>query len=315
MQWTDQLETGIPKIDEQHKELFRQTEILLDKSKVGRIKETIKFLGDYVLKHFIDEQGLQAAVHYPKAESHQKAHAAFAEKIRGLKKQVEEASDDIKFDLATEINRTVINWLKDHIMGPDKDFAAYYREHSKDRLAKRASLARGPAGAVHAVHAHAAVGAMPMYWRADLATGIPKLDGQHHEIFHQIEILTDQTRARQIPETLNYLAQYTGRHFEAEERAQAAIGYPGLQAHRQAHADFARRFQDLKRRFETAAPAGHAEAVKEIHNFLLEWFREHIMSQDKPFADIYKRSRPAPGAAGQKKHGFLYRLFHFWSGA
>jgi hemerythrin len=313
MQWADQFKIGIPKIDEQHKELFRQTEILLDRSKVDRVAETIQFLGDYVLRHFIDEQGMQAAVGYPKAEAHKKAHAAFAAKVGELKKQVEESSDDIKFNLATEINRTVIHWLKDHIMGHDKEFAVYYREHSQAKLAKRASIAAGSVrGAVPAVVP--AAGTTPRYWRADLATGLPKLDEQHQEIFRQAEILMDRNRAGQIPETLNFLVQYTGGHFGAEEKAQVSIGYPGFEAHRKDQAVFTRRFQELKKRFETTDQARQAEAAKEAARFLLEWFREHILNQDQDFAARYQKNRLAAGAAGREKHGFLYRLFHFWRG-
>jgi hemerythrin len=306
MRWTDTFIIGIPKIDEQHKELFRQTEILLDRSKVGRIAETIQFLGDYVLKHFMDEQGLQAAVNYPKAEAHKKTHAAFAAKVNELKKRIEESSDDIKFELATEINRTVIGWLKEHIMGHDMEFGAYYREHSQAKLAKRASVAAAT------FHALPAAGATPRYWRADLATGIPKLDEQHKEIFRRAEILADKNRAGQIPETLNFLLQYTSRHFDAEEKAQAAMGYTGIEAHRKDHAGFTRRFQELKRRFETTGQARQAEDARETARFLLEWFRGHIISRDKDFAERYKKSR---WTAGRKKYGFLYRLFHFWSGA
>ena len=312
MQWTDQLETGIPKIDEQHKELFRQTEILLDRSKVGRINETVSFLGDYVLKHFIDEQGLQAAVHYPKAEAHKKYHAAFSDKIRELKKKVEEAGEDTKYKLATEINQAVIRWLKDHIMVHDKDFAAYYRDHSQAREARRAAVTRHSSAPVSVHAAQADSGPAPQYWRADLVTGIPKLDAQHKEIFRQAEILVDRARAGQIPETLDYLTQHVARHFAAEEKAQAAVGYHGFSAHRNGHADFTRRFQDFKRRFETAGQGRQAETVKEIHHFLIQWFTTHIMNQDRAFAEFYKKSRPASGAAGRKKHGFLYRLFHFW---
>jgi len=304
MQWTDQLETGIPKIDEQHKELFRQTEILLDRSKVGRIKETVQFLGDYVLRHFIDEQGLQAAVKYPKAEAHKKFHTAFADKISELKKRIEESSDDIKFELATEINRTVIRWLKDHIMVHDKEFAVFYREHSKARQAKMASVVRRPVPA-----ALASAGALPRNWRSDLTTGIPKLDEQHQEIFREAEALLGQPG--QIQETLNYLAQYVDRHFAAEERAQASAAYPGAPAHLKGHADFVRRFQELKRRFDTAASARQGAAVKEISRFVVDWFKEHIISQDKPFAEFYRKSRSGGSGTGPK-HGFLYRLFHFW---
>ena len=52
--WNAGLETGIPKIDEQHKELFRQIETLMDKTNSDRLQETIDFLGNYVVKHFND---------------------------------------------------------------------------------------------------------------------------------------------------------------------------------------------------------------------------------------------------------------------
>ncbi|MDR2935315.1 MAG: bacteriohemerythrin, partial [Candidatus Adiutrix sp.] len=289
MQWSDQFKIGIPKIDEQHKELFRQTEILLDRSKAGRIQETVQFLGDYVIHHFIDEQGMQAAVNYPKAEAHKKIHAAFAEKVNELKKRLAESSDDIKFELATEINRTVIGWLKEHIMGCDKDFAAYYRQHSQDKRTKRASAASS--------RALQAAGAKAGTWRADLATGIPKLDEQHQEIFRRADLLLDRAQAGQIQETLDFLAHYTSRHFGAEEKVQSELGYPGTQAHRKGHAGFTTRFQELKRRVAASGPASRTEAVKELHRYLVGWFREHIKGQDQPFAEFYKKRQRLPGKA------------------
>ena len=194
----------------------------------------------------------------------------------------------------------------------DKDFAAYYRDHSQAREAKRAAVSRRSSAPVSAYAAQGSSGPAPQYWRADLLSGIPKLDAQHKEIFRQAEILMDPARAGQIPETLDYLTQHVARHFAAEEKAQAALGYHGLSAHCNGHADFTRRFQDFKRRFETAGQGRQAETVKEIHHFLIQWFTTHIMNQDRAFAEFYKKSRPASGAAGRKKHGFLYRLFHFW---
>jgi hemerythrin-like metal-binding protein len=198
-------------------------------------------------------------------------------------------------------------------MGHDMEFGVYYREHSQARQAKRALVAAGSPRAAQAPVPMVvpAAGTTPRYWRADLATGIPKLDEQHKEIFRQAEIIMDRNRAGQIPETLNFLLQYTGRHFGAEENAQAATGYPGLEAHRKEHAGFIRRFQELKKRFETADQARQAEAAKDAARFLVEWFRAHIMNQDQYFAAHYKKNQRA---AGRKKQGFLYRLFHFWSG-
>jgi len=128
MLWNDNLKTGLPRIDEQHKELFRQVEALMDKSKADRIPAALKFLGDYVVKHFNDEMALQVSVRYPKAEAHKKLHSAFAAKFKELKKKFEDSGDKLRFQVVTEINRTAISWLKEHIMVQDKDFAEFYKK-------------------------------------------------------------------------------------------------------------------------------------------------------------------------------------------
>jgi hemerythrin-like metal-binding protein len=66
MLWNKSLETGIAKIDNQHKELFRQIDILMDVKNTDRIKETLNFLSDYIVMHFKDEEKLQADSKYPK---------------------------------------------------------------------------------------------------------------------------------------------------------------------------------------------------------------------------------------------------------
>jgi hemerythrin len=120
------LETGIPAIDDQHKELFRQVDILLDNSKADRVPQTLKFLGEYVKKHFGDEQAMHLKSKYPKTAEHKKMHADF---VAAYTKMVEEYTADSPNKLATllKINKTVLDWLKHHIMIEDKDFATYYK--------------------------------------------------------------------------------------------------------------------------------------------------------------------------------------------
>ena len=129
MLWTTSLETGIRKIDEQHKELFRQADVLLDKTKADRLPDTIKFLGDYVVKHFTDEQMIHNNSHYPKAAPHKTMHVNFVAKFKELKKQFDESGDKVKFDVVLSIHHLVVHWLTDHIMVHDKEFAKYYKEH------------------------------------------------------------------------------------------------------------------------------------------------------------------------------------------
>ena len=303
MMWNDKLETGIPKIDEQHKELFRQVAILLDKTTADRIPETLKFLGDYVVKHFIDEQGLQASVNYPKAEEHKKLHAAFTARFGELKKKFEDSGGNLKFEAVTEINRVAVAWLKEHIMIHDREFAAYYKQKN---AAKAAML-----GAARPAAPAAGPKPMPKFWRPEFNTGISKLDEQHKELFRQVEVLTDKSKTHHVPKTLKFLSEYLRQHFGAKERAQAAIDYPKAEAHKKLHIDFGRKFKELKDKYEAAHPDSKFLALEEISRVAVHWLKEHIMHQDKDFADHYKRHRSGQ-RGGSEKRGFLSRLFSFF---
>ncbi|MDR2007188.1 MAG: hemerythrin family protein [Acidaminococcales bacterium] len=131
MIWTSSLETGIGKIDEQHKELFRQIDILMDRSKDDRVNDTIKFLGEYVVKHFTDEQGMHLASKYPKAADHKKMHTDFVAAYNRMKQEYTQATDSNKLPVVLKINKTVMDWLKNHILIHDKEFAAYYKASGK----------------------------------------------------------------------------------------------------------------------------------------------------------------------------------------
>lgn len=125
--WNKNLETGMPKIDEQHKELFRQVDILMDRGNDSRIPQTLEFLAKYVVKHFSDEQVLHATSKYPKALAHRQMHVNFVKKFKELKTRYEADTGATKLQHIMEINHVVIGWLKEHIMVHDKEFASYYK--------------------------------------------------------------------------------------------------------------------------------------------------------------------------------------------
>lgn len=130
MLWNNYYETGLPTVDEQHKELFTQLDILLDPSKKDRTKETLDFLGKYVIKHFGHEQALHAKTAYPKAAEHKKLHDDFTAAFKDLKKQLEGGGEGGALPIM-KLTKMTTDWLKDHILGPDKDFAKYCKENNK----------------------------------------------------------------------------------------------------------------------------------------------------------------------------------------
>lgn len=126
MLWNSTLECGIASIDEQHKELFRQVDILLDNSNRDRIPETLNFLGQYVVKHFAMEEAMHNRSRYPKTMAHKKLHTDFIATYKGLRNEYETSGHNLA--VLMKINKVAVSWLKEHIMMQDKDFAKFYRQ-------------------------------------------------------------------------------------------------------------------------------------------------------------------------------------------
>ncbi len=124
--WTDAMLCGIPHIDEQHKELFRQLDILQNRGNTERVPGVLRFLADYVVKHFNDEESLHLKSRFPGAAGHRKLHADFIDTFQQLKAKYEKS--DKEFAAVMEINRVVYDWLKEHVLKVDKQFAKYYLE-------------------------------------------------------------------------------------------------------------------------------------------------------------------------------------------
>lgn len=128
MLWSKQLETGVAIIDDQHKELFRRIDLLLDNKQPDRVKTTLDFLDEYIVKHFTDEQNIHARSNYPKAAPHREYHNSFIASFRALKSKYEKEGATLANNLA--VNKTVIGWLTNHILVQDKEFAVWLASHS-----------------------------------------------------------------------------------------------------------------------------------------------------------------------------------------
>lgn len=122
--WSDTMLCGIPSVDEQHKELFRQVDILRDRGNKDRIPAVLRFLADYVVKHFNDEEALHRKSRYPKTTEHRKLHEDFVKTFYELKTKFDKS--DHGFNDVMEINKVVFDWLKEHVMKVDKEFAKHY---------------------------------------------------------------------------------------------------------------------------------------------------------------------------------------------
>lgn len=120
IEWTRELESGIPIIDTQHKRIIDFINELDDACRTGNKDETrhvMEGLLNYTVTHFEFEEALQEKAGYPYLKAHRRIHEIFMKKvaeIRGLASQGE--------DVAPLLLKLLQGWLASHIKGEDRDY-------------------------------------------------------------------------------------------------------------------------------------------------------------------------------------------------
>lgn len=130
--FTPDLVTGNPTIDTQHKELIAALNNLLEACSVGKGRQsldtTTKFLYDYTVRHFADEEKLQIASKYPDYVNHKRYHEDFKLVVRDIIAQL--AKDGPTIVLVGKVNNSIGGWLFNHIKKEDAKVAAHIRGKS-----------------------------------------------------------------------------------------------------------------------------------------------------------------------------------------
>lgn len=127
--WDKTLETGNLAIDEQHKSLINAVNDLLNACSQGKgrseVDKTLKFLQDYVVKHFGDEEKLQIKSNYPDYKAHKEKHEDFKKSVNEIVQGFNKSGASIQ--LVAQVNFAVSGWLISHIKTEDKKVAAHIK--------------------------------------------------------------------------------------------------------------------------------------------------------------------------------------------
>ena len=121
-----------------------------------------------------------------------------------------------------------------------------------------------------------------------LVTGDEMIDSQHRELISKINDLLrsceENANLRAAVQMLNYLADYTEFHFQAEEKLQEEIGYPGLAEHKKKHEELRQTVEDLHQMLEEEE--GPSDAfVDQLNKKVIEWLYYHIKGFDRSVAE------------------------------
>lgn len=129
VQWTADLATGAQDIDEQHKELFRRIDTLLEAWKQGEagmeVDKVIQFLTDYVVVHFGTEEQYMTKFNYGTLSAHKAQHELFVKTFGKLRNRyMKEGTTPL---LLEDTIQLLVGWQKNHIRYSDKALGLFQK--------------------------------------------------------------------------------------------------------------------------------------------------------------------------------------------
>lgn len=128
MLWHKNMECGIPSVDEEHRSLFLQVDKLLKAADEDLTVKTLDFLGEYVKKHFANEEEMHRVARFPGAKEHLALHRDFTQALARLRREYDDSGHSLVMLL--KINRVAVAWLQEHVLGADRDFGEFYKQRA-----------------------------------------------------------------------------------------------------------------------------------------------------------------------------------------
>jgi len=128
-QWEDEFSVGVQSIDNQHKELFRLINELLQAMKQGKASnittQIIMDLEKYAIVHFQKEEFFFQRFNYKGAAEHIREHQLFIQKVATLKAEIKTGKITITFELFNFLK----DWIEHHIQEVDKAYSKCFIEN------------------------------------------------------------------------------------------------------------------------------------------------------------------------------------------
>lgn len=140
LQWTSELEIGIPPIDKQHKrivEYINQLEHAKQNNIRSEVGDVVGQLVDYTLSHFAFEEELMEESGYMFVNAHKRVHNLFVRKIGSYVERFK-----LEEDITDELLVTLKTWLINHIKNDDQDYSDAVKSKMHMKIKKEGWLKR-----------------------------------------------------------------------------------------------------------------------------------------------------------------------------
>ena len=127
-------------------------------------------------------------------------------------------------------------------------------------------------------------------WKDTYALGMVEIDEQHRTLFEIMDkmwhAIVRNEEVSAMVEILHSLELYAVQHFTEEELFMASFHYPHFDKHILLHQHFIQKITDEKER----VAKGGKPSLDLLH-FLRDWLLNHILIQDKHYADYFEEQQ------------------------
>ncbi len=129
-------------------------------------------------------------------------------------------------------------------------------------------------------------------WDETYSLGIPLMDAEHKQLLSLVNTfiaaLHTKDEKKIIAATFDSLIAYTDEHFKNEEMFMEKYGFPALAEHKKEHQRLVREVKALNKNKDYIFS-------ENIADFLISWLTDHIMGEDRKYADYILSKDPEAG--------------------
>jgi len=127
--WEEKYSVGIQSIDNQHKELFKLLNNLLNAMKQGQASnvttQIVLELEKYAIIHFQKEEYFFQRFNYSGTAAHINEHQIFIKKVTDLKADLKSGKIALTFELLNFLK----DWIEHHILEVDKGYSECFLQN------------------------------------------------------------------------------------------------------------------------------------------------------------------------------------------
>jgi hemerythrin-like metal-binding protein len=119
-------------------------------------------------------------------------------------------------------------------------------------------------------------------WDKSFETQNALIDEQHKKLFDALnaflQISHEKKSRDEVKKSLDFLSEYTIKHFFDEEQLQKQYGYPDYQNHRELHEGFKKTVRELQHDFILNGVSD--KLISDVEEKVGQWLIAHIKNQD-----------------------------------